>query len=125
MNTIGLGDRSAVANGGARGVGYTCARRLLESGAAVTIWDCDQTALDTAVATLRAGGRVNGTVVDVTREGSIRRGIDAAVRSFQKSSIFRVRNGPRQVTCASALIRVSRWASKRWEPSRMRIIGKS
>ena len=71
MNEIDLGGRSAVVTGGARGIGYACAGRLLISGAAVTIWDRDRSALERAVATLRKLGAVWGSIVDVTDEASI------------------------------------------------------
>lgn len=71
MNEIDLGGRFAVVTGGARGIGYACAERLLISGAAVTIWDRDRAVLERAVETLRKIGEVWGNVVDVTDEASI------------------------------------------------------
>ena len=41
-NTIDLGGRNAVVTGGAQGIGRAIVERLLESGAAVAIWDRDQ-----------------------------------------------------------------------------------
>ena len=41
MNTINLANRSAVITGGAQGIGYAVAQRLLQSGAAVSLWDMD------------------------------------------------------------------------------------
>ena len=42
MNKIDLNGRHAVVTGGAQGIGLSIARRLLASGAAVTLWDRDE-----------------------------------------------------------------------------------
>src|ERR1700729_2672365 len=41
MNQIDLKNRHAVVTGGAQGIGLSTARRLLASGASVSLWDCD------------------------------------------------------------------------------------
>ena len=41
MNQIDLSGRNAVVTGGARGIGYAIAQRLLQSGASVSVWDVD------------------------------------------------------------------------------------
>jgi 2-dehydro-3-deoxy-L-rhamnonate dehydrogenase (NAD+) len=71
MNAIDLDNRVAIVTGGARGIGYAIAQRLLESGAAVALWDMDAAAVERAAATLRDSGRVYMAVVDVTGEASI------------------------------------------------------
>jgi 2-dehydro-3-deoxy-L-rhamnonate dehydrogenase (NAD+) len=45
MNQIDLKNRRAVVTGGARGIGYAIARRLLQSGATVSLWDLDVDAM--------------------------------------------------------------------------------
>ncbi|MFY9840466.1 MAG: 3-oxoacyl-ACP reductase, partial [Xanthobacteraceae bacterium] len=40
MNAIDLTNRTAIVTG-ARGIGFAIAKRLVESGAAVALWDID------------------------------------------------------------------------------------
>jgi NAD(P)-dependent dehydrogenase (short-subunit alcohol dehydrogenase family) len=55
----------AVVTGGASGIGYALAERFLDEGMSVAIADVEQSALDTAVDTLSAKGRVIGVPTDV------------------------------------------------------------
>ena len=48
MNTIDLENRTAIVTGGARGIGFAIAQRLLKSGAKVVLWDMDRAAMDVA-----------------------------------------------------------------------------
>ena len=45
MNVIDLKGRAAVVTGGARGIGYATAQKMLASGASVALWDVDEAAL--------------------------------------------------------------------------------
>ncbi len=71
MNQIDLTSKKAVVTGGARGIGYAISERLLQSGAAVSLWDMDAAALQTASAELSKLGRVHTAVVDVTSDTSV------------------------------------------------------
>ena len=84
MNAIDLKDRGAVVTGGARGIGFACAERLLASGASVTLWDRDKAALDEATQKLRAKGHVHASVVDVTDETHIADAARAAEAAMGK-----------------------------------------
>lgn len=64
MNRIDLEGQVAVVTGGAQGLGFAIAHRLLASGARVILWDRDGAVLDKAVAALGAGA--SQQVVDVT-----------------------------------------------------------
>ena len=65
MNRIDLADRSAVITGGASGIGLATAKRVIESGAAVVLWDQDGDALAQARSSL--GEAVRGVaVVDIS-----------------------------------------------------------
>ncbi|MEO5737109.1 MAG: SDR family NAD(P)-dependent oxidoreductase, partial [Variovorax sp.] len=48
MNRLDFHGRHAVITGGATGLGYAIAERLLASGGDVTLWDRDQAAVDAA-----------------------------------------------------------------------------
>jgi 2-dehydro-3-deoxy-L-rhamnonate dehydrogenase (NAD+) len=52
MNQLDMQGRKAVVTGGASGIGFTVAQRLVLSGAAVSLWDRDQQALEWAAAKL-------------------------------------------------------------------------
>ena len=66
MNAIDLKDRHAVVTGGAQGIGFSVARRLLLSGASVSIWDMDSKLAAEAAAELSPLGSVDVYPVDVT-----------------------------------------------------------
>lgn len=55
MNGIDLAGQVAVVTGGAQGIGLAVARRLVASGAAVSLWDLRADLLDTAAASLGSG----------------------------------------------------------------------
>jgi NAD(P)-dependent dehydrogenase (short-subunit alcohol dehydrogenase family) len=88
VNVIDLNGRTAIVTGGARGIGFAAAAKLLASGAAVALWDVDQTALSGAVAALKQGDRVRAAVVDVTSEASIATAVDALLADFGKIDIL-------------------------------------
>jgi 2-dehydro-3-deoxy-L-rhamnonate dehydrogenase (NAD+) len=96
MNTVDLKNRTAVITGGARGIGFAIAKRMLASGATVVLWDADAAALDQAGAALRhegdahgnADGRVHAAVVDVTDEVAIARAVAAELRERGKIDIL-------------------------------------
>jgi 2-dehydro-3-deoxy-L-rhamnonate dehydrogenase (NAD+) len=71
MNRIDLAGHSAVVTGGARGIGFAVAQRLLESGASVALWDMDAQALAGAAKALEQYGKVVTETVDVTNEEQI------------------------------------------------------
>ena len=65
MNKIDLSNRTAIVTGGASGLGLAVARRCLESGARVILWDLSQAALEATSADLSAYGPVSSRRVDV------------------------------------------------------------
>lgn len=66
MNQFDLAGKRAVVTGGAQGIGFACAARLLESGACVTLWDQDGPSLECAMKKLGSLGAVYVQEADVT-----------------------------------------------------------
>jgi 2-dehydro-3-deoxy-L-rhamnonate dehydrogenase (NAD+) len=85
---IDLKGRVAVITGGARGIGYAAAQRLLASGAAVVLWDMDRGKLDEAKAELSAAGTVSCDVVELTDAASVHAATDAVVARHGKIEIL-------------------------------------
>ena len=71
MNTIDLSGRVAVVTGGARGIGFATAERLLRSGAKVAIWDIDGARAKQSAKELAALGTVSAHVVELTDDSAI------------------------------------------------------
>ena len=71
MNRIDLDGRVAVITGGAQGIGYAIAERLLASGAAVSLWDADAGKLAEARGSLGSAGRVFVEEVELTSESAV------------------------------------------------------
>jgi 3-oxoacyl-[acyl-carrier protein] reductase len=78
MNQIDLKSQAAVITGGARGIGLAISRRLLQSGAAVCLWDRDPQALQEAKSALAALGKVHAVNVDVTDDLSVKAAVDSS-----------------------------------------------
>jgi 3-oxoacyl-[acyl-carrier protein] reductase len=71
MNKIDLINRHAVITGGAQGIGLSVARRLLNSGASVSLWDRDADLLSKTVRELGQAHVITGHVVDVSDDASV------------------------------------------------------
>jgi 2-dehydro-3-deoxy-L-rhamnonate dehydrogenase (NAD+) len=71
MNRIDLKDRHAAVTGGAQGIGFAIASRLLASGAAVSLWDRDAETLRAAASQLQQHGSVSVAAVDVSNPQSV------------------------------------------------------
>jgi len=79
VNQIDLGNRIAVVTGGAQGIGLAIARRLLASGASVSLWDRDVELLAEVLPQLEAGGTVSSAGVDVRDPDSVVRATQATL----------------------------------------------
>ena len=79
MNDLDFQGRSAIVTGGAKGIGYATAERLLASGAAVCLWDIDEPRLTAAAATLSAKGEVHSVTVDVADAGAVASAMEATL----------------------------------------------
>ena len=71
MNRIDLDGRVAVVTGGAQGIGYAIAERMLASGAAVALWDLDAGKLAEANGALGHAGKVFAERVELTSDAEV------------------------------------------------------
>lgn len=75
MNQLDFGNRHAVVTGGATGLGYAIAARLIASGGSVTLWDRDADAMKHAVG--RLGAAAHAVEVDVSSHASVQQAVQA------------------------------------------------
>ena len=73
MNQLDFQGRHAVVTGGATGLGYAIAQRLIQSGGSVTLWDRDEATALRAVETL--GARATAVTCDVADHASVRQAL--------------------------------------------------
>jgi NAD(P)-dependent dehydrogenase (short-subunit alcohol dehydrogenase family) len=71
MNQLDLQQRVAIITGGARGIGFAVARRALQSGAVVSLWDVDGDKGEAARRELSAFGTVSAEEVELTDAASV------------------------------------------------------
>ena len=88
MNEIDLKNRHAVVTGGAQGIGFSIAKRLMRSGASISIWDYDQDVLETVVLELGQAGTVSGEVVDISDPGSVERAAGFTIEKHRRMDIL-------------------------------------
>jgi 2-dehydro-3-deoxy-L-rhamnonate dehydrogenase (NAD+) len=88
MNQIDLKGRVAVITGGAQGIGFAAAQRMLNSGARVALWDIDAGKLAEAQATLSALGPVSGVNVELTDEVSVAQAAAATLDIYGQIDIL-------------------------------------
>ena len=88
MNRIDLQGRVSIITGGARGIGRAIAERLLASGARVSLWDVDATALAQASAEMGTPDTVHTATVDLADLASVQAATAATVAAFGKIDIL-------------------------------------
>ena len=78
--------QAAVVTGGASGIGFAAAARLLREGARVAVWDRDEKAL--AALPGRLGGDIHTEALDLADAEAVQRAADATARAFGKLDIL-------------------------------------
>ena len=82
MNQINLSGRNAVITGGARGIGLAIAKRLLQSGANVSLWDVDPEAAAEAKVDLNEYGTVETQNVELTDADAVASATKATINAL-------------------------------------------
>lgn len=88
MNAIDLKGRAAIVTGGGQGIGFAVAARLLQSGAAVSLWDRDADVLRQAAGELEKSGRVITAAVDVANADAVQAAADATAKDLGSIDIL-------------------------------------
>jgi 3-oxoacyl-[acyl-carrier protein] reductase len=77
MNQLDFQGRHAVVTGGATGLGYAIAARLIQSGGSVTLWDRDGAAVRKAA--LALGAKAHAVTVDVAVHEQVQAAVQATL----------------------------------------------
>lgn len=88
MNQIDLQKRDAVVTGGAQGIGFSIAKRLVQSGASVSLWDYDRATLERATVELSEIGNATGEIVDVSDAASVDQAVASTMAKHGKVDIL-------------------------------------
>jgi NAD(P)-dependent dehydrogenase (short-subunit alcohol dehydrogenase family) len=88
MNQIDLYRRHAVVTGAAQGIGLSIARRLMASGASVSLWDRDEELVSGAVKQFGEHGSVSAEILDVSHAANVAAAAEATVRKHGKIDIL-------------------------------------
>ena len=88
MNQIDLKGKIAIITGGARGIGYAIAERMLDSGASVCLWDIDEERLLIAKSALEKKGRTEIIKVELVSEEEVQQATNKVQSLFGKIDIL-------------------------------------
>ena len=100
MNQLDLNGRVAIVTGGAQGIGYASAERMLLSGASVVLWDIDAALLARAGEALAALGTVATAVVELTDADAVEAATARAASSARMTPLMT--SGPFQIERSQA-----------------------
>lgn len=82
MNQLDFAGRHAVVTGGATGLGYGIAQRLIASGGSVTLWDRESEAVTKAAWAL--GAKAFALTVDVSQQPSVAKAVAATLAQAKR-----------------------------------------
>jgi NAD(P)-dependent dehydrogenase (short-subunit alcohol dehydrogenase family) len=106
MNDIDLRDRTAVVTGGASGLGLATARRMVQSGARVCLWDTNGSAFDAIRAELPD---IATHAVDVTDKSAVQIATDETVKQLGQIDILVNSAGMEGIRSATSAYPVDKW----------------
>ena len=86
MNQLDLKNRNAVVTGGAAGIGFAIAQRLIASGARVSLWDRDEKLLAESAQAL--GAKTHTARLDVSDETDVKLAFDETVRELGRVDVL-------------------------------------
>ena len=86
MNALDLKGRNAVVTGGAAGIGFAIAQRLIASGARVSLWDRDDKMLAESAKAL--GAKSHTARLDVSDETDVKLAFDETVRELGRVDVL-------------------------------------
>ena len=87
MNQIDLKNRHAVVTGGAQGIGFSVAQRLLSSGASVSIWDRDEVMVSNAVKEI-GHDSISSEIVEVSDWSSVEAATAGTIEKHKRIDIL-------------------------------------
>ena len=89
MNTYDFQDRSAIVTGGGQGIGFSVAKRILEGGGKVAVWDVDQELLNSLIENLSGNAaKVLAQNVDISDPLAVQVASDTVHSTFGKIDIL-------------------------------------
>ena len=90
MNQLDMQGRNAIVTGGAAGIGFAIARRLIASGARMSLWDRDAAALAQAAKELGRKGEIGAHTVqlDVADEKQVQAALDSTLKALGKVDVM-------------------------------------
>ena len=89
MNTYDFQDRSAIVTGGGQGIGFSVAKRILEGGGKVAVWDVDQELLNSLIENLGgSAAKILAQNVDISDPLAVQVASDIVQSTFGKIDIL-------------------------------------
>jgi 2-dehydro-3-deoxy-L-rhamnonate dehydrogenase (NAD+) len=88
MNRIDLAGRIAIVTGGAQGIGYAIAERIVASGGRAVLWDIDEARLEAARGRLAPQGGVDASRVELTDAAAVDSAAAAVIAAHGRIDIL-------------------------------------